>query len=110
MICDNNENFTAATLERSTREALTVASTGMVALKAASPHISKFLTKMLEPVLTNLVKNGKNKFMGRWMKKILPNTGLKGSRMAKQIYEDIEKGNPDLVIRMLNQKMEDWNM
>ena len=42
--------------------------------------------------------------------KILPNTGLKGSRMAKQVYEDIEKGNPDLVIRMLNQKMEDWNM
>ena len=78
-ICDNSENFTAATLERSTREVLSVASTGIVALQAASPHISKFLTKMLEPVLINLVKNGKNKFMERWMKKVLPNTGLKVS-------------------------------
>ena len=68
-----------------------MASIGMVALQAASPHISKFLAKMLEPVLINLVKKGKNKFMERWMKKVLPNTGLKGSRMAKQVYEDIKK-------------------
>ena len=83
---------------------------GMVALQAASPHISKFLTDMLEPVLINLVKNGKNKFMERWMKKVLPHTGLKGSRMAKQVYKDIKKGNFDLVVRTLNQKMKNWNM
>ena len=65
---------------------------------------------MVEPVLTNLIKNGKNKFMEKWMKKVLPHTQLKGSRMVNQVYEDIRKGNPDLAIGTLKQNMRDWNM
>ena len=62
-VLDISENFTTATLERSMRAASDMASTSLVALQAASPYISKFLSSMMKPVMINLIRGGKNWFI-----------------------------------------------
>ena len=81
-----------------------------MALRAASPYTSKFLTGMIQPIMVNLIKGGKNKIMDHWVKKLIPDTNLRGSSIAQQVYQDIRKGDAGLVLHTLNQNTQEWNL